>query len=72
MVPKFVASSSDVMPMPLSSMVRVLASWSTVIVIFSSSSPSAVGSLATRRWRHFSSASDALLSSSLKNTSRSV
>lgn len=72
MVPRFVPSSASVMPMPLSSIVSVPASASVVIEIRSSSSPSAVATLLTRRRRHFSRASDAFDNSSRRNTSRSL
>ena len=65
MVPRFSTSSARSMPMPLSAMVSVPCDSAVVMVMRSGVSGSTSASPATVRWRAFSSASDALDTSSL-------
>ena len=71
-VPRLRMSSSFPMPMPVSAIVSVFASGSASITISSGTSGAPIGSPTTWRCRSFSSASEALESSSRRKTSRSV
>ena len=69
-VPSDETRSSRVMPMPVSSMVSVFATGSPLIWIFMSPWPSIMDGSLTDRNRSLSSASEALETSSRRNTSR--
>ena len=70
MVPREETRSSRVMPMPVSSMVRVLATGSPRILMPMVGSSFITSGLETERNRSLSRASEALETSSRRNTSR--